>query len=48
MPYDEFDRVFALLWFEQQDKEGSRHHDPCGGDQEFDDKQDDNLHDSSI
>ena len=26
MPCDEFGRVFASLWLEQQDKEGSRHH----------------------
>ena len=28
--------------------EGSRHHDPCGAYQEFDNKQDNNLHDGSI
>ena len=36
MPCDEFGRVFASLWLEQQDEEGSRHRDPCGGDQKFD------------
>ena len=33
MPCDKFGRVFTSLWLEQQDEEGSRHHDPCGGDQ---------------
>ena len=27
----------------QQDEEGSRHHDPCGGYQEFENKQDNDL-----
>ena len=48
LPCDEFGRVFASLWLQQQDKEGSRYHDPCGGYQEFDNKQDDDLCDSSI
>ena len=48
MPCDEFGRVFVSLWLEQQDEEGSRHCDPCGGDQEFDNKQDDDLRDGSI
>ena len=48
MPCDEFGRVFALLWLKQQDEEGSRHRDPCGGDQEFNNKQDNNLCDGSI
>ena len=38
----------SSLWLQQQDEEGSRHHDPCGGYQEFDNKQDDDLHDGSI
>ena len=32
MPCDEFGRVCASLWVEQQDEEGSRHRHPCGGD----------------
>ena len=36
MPCDKFGRVFASLWVEQQDKEGSRHRYPCGGDQKLD------------
>ena len=32
----------------QQDEKGSRNHDPCGGYQEFDNKQDNDLRDSSI
>ena len=48
LPCDKFGRVFASLWLQQQDEEGSRHHDPCGDYQEFDNKQDDDLHDGSI
>ena len=48
MPCDEVVRVFSLLWLQQQDKEGAMHCDPCGGYQEIDNKQDDDLHDSSI
>ena len=48
MPCDEFGRVFVSLWLKQQDEEGSRHRDPCGGDQEFNNKQDDDLRDGSI
>ena len=40
--------IFLLLWVEQQDEEGSRHRDPCGGDQEFNNKQDNDLRDGSI
>ena len=47
MSCDKFGRVFALLWLEQQDEEGSRHHVPCGGDQEFEKKQDDDLRDGA-
>ena len=36
IPCDEFGRVFASLWVEQQDEEGSRHRYPFGGDQELD------------
>ena len=48
MPCDAFGRVFMSLWLQQQDKEGSRHRDPCGGYQEFNNKQDDDLHDCSV
>ena len=48
LPCDKFGRVFTLLRLQQQDEEGSRHHDPCGGYQEFDNKQDDDLRDGSI
>ena len=36
MSCDKFGRVFASLWVQQKDKESSRHHYPCGGDQELD------------